>query len=172
VFEGAWTPLDPRWNFMIVAVPDKVFRLKYPERLRPYIAHFAGSVKPWTAAFPSRYEHHRAWYRQMLRDSPWPNFAAPYDATAGETPGPSPIDRLTEWLKAQPRRTRTTLKSLSLAQNTEGRLPRIAAAKKPSIEELRKDGDANKELASLLDQMISEPADTIADIAPSKAILP
>jgi lipopolysaccharide biosynthesis glycosyltransferase len=84
-FEGAWAPLDPRWNFMTVAVPDDVLRLDYPARLRPYIAHFAGPVKPWMANFPVRYEHHRAWYRDLLRDSPWPHFAAPAEASTSET---------------------------------------------------------------------------------------
>jgi lipopolysaccharide biosynthesis glycosyltransferase len=73
-FEGYWTSLDPRWNFMVVAVPDHVLRLYYPERFRPYIAHFAGPVKPWTRDFPDRHEDHRAWYRELLCDSPWPDF--------------------------------------------------------------------------------------------------
>ena len=32
-FEGAWIPIDPRWNFMTVAVPDSIFRLYYPTRI-------------------------------------------------------------------------------------------------------------------------------------------
>jgi lipopolysaccharide biosynthesis glycosyltransferase len=62
---------------MTVAVPEKVLRLDYPARFRPYISHFAGPVKPWTASFPAKYDHHRAWYRDLLRDSPWPDFVAP-----------------------------------------------------------------------------------------------
>jgi lipopolysaccharide biosynthesis glycosyltransferase len=88
-FEGAWAPLDPRWNFMTVAVPDEVFRLVYPARFRPYIAHFAGPMKPWAADFPARYENHCAWYRALLRDSPWPHFAAPFSAAPPREPLPT-----------------------------------------------------------------------------------
>ena len=67
-FEGAWAQVDPRWNFMTVAIPEKVLRLDYPARFRPYISHFAGPVKPWMAGFPARYENHRAWYREVLEE--------------------------------------------------------------------------------------------------------
>lgn len=99
-FEGAWAPLDPRWNFMAVAVPDEVLRLDYPARFRPYIAHFAGPVKPWTGSFPARFEHHRAWYRDLLRDSPWPEFAASACTAPDETPTVSPADCL-KWFSRQ-----------------------------------------------------------------------
>ena len=84
-FEGAWAPLDPRWNFLTVAVPADVLRLDYPARFRPYIAHFAGPVKPWMANFPERFGPHHAWYQDMLCDFPWPHFAAPAEAPTSET---------------------------------------------------------------------------------------
>ena len=56
VFEGAWAPLDPRWNFMTKAIPEKALRLDYPARFHPYISHFAGPTKPRMASFSARYE--------------------------------------------------------------------------------------------------------------------
>jgi lipopolysaccharide biosynthesis glycosyltransferase len=74
---------------MTVAVPEKVLRFDYRARFRPYISHFAGPVKPWMASFPAHYDNHRSWYRDLLRASPWPYFAAPANAPANsvvETP--------------------------------------------------------------------------------------
>lgn len=156
-FEGAWTPLDPRWNFMTVAVPDKVLRLYYPERFRPYISHFAGSVKPWTADFPVRYEHYRAWYRDLLRDSPWPHFAALVDAPPSEAPVTSHKDRLTGWLLTQRGRLRAVLERLSSAK-TVAEEPLYAGARNSSWAEASEDGEANPKLARLFDEMVGEAA--------------
>jgi lipopolysaccharide biosynthesis glycosyltransferase len=139
-FEGAWTPLDPRWNFMTVAVPDDVLRLDYPARFRPYIAHFAGSVKPWMANFPVRHEHHRAWYRDLLRDSPWPHFAAPANAPLGETPATSYADRL------------------ALTEATTAQEPRNASTRKSPPTGVLEVGDGNPELEHLLEVMVAESA--------------
>jgi lipopolysaccharide biosynthesis glycosyltransferase len=78
-FEGEWLPLDPRWNLMAVAVPDHILRLDYPARLQPYISHFAGAVKPWMNNSPKRFVAHGAWYEELLRDSPWPDFVTVAD---------------------------------------------------------------------------------------------
>jgi lipopolysaccharide biosynthesis glycosyltransferase len=152
-FEGAWTPLDPRWNFMTVAVPEDVLRLDYPARLRPYIAHFAGPVKPWMANFPERYEPHRTWYRNMLRDSPWPHFAAPANSPLGETPATPAAERLKGWLFAQRGRLRAAFERLSPAEATAARRLQNAAPRKPA-----EDGEANPELEHLLDLMVAEAA--------------
>jgi lipopolysaccharide biosynthesis glycosyltransferase len=117
-FEGSWTPLDPRWNFMIVAVPDRVLRLDYPERLRPYVAHFAGPVKPWTADFPARYENHRAWYRDLLRDSPWPNFTASVSASSSQI-------GLKGWASKQRERLRTAVDRLSAGTTSRQPNPKL-----------------------------------------------
>jgi lipopolysaccharide biosynthesis glycosyltransferase len=151
-FEGAWTPLDPRWNFMTVAVPDEVLRLDYPARLRPYIAHFAGQVKPWMANFPERFEHHRAWYRDSLRDSPWPHFAAP-----GETPKTSGADRLKGWFSAQRGRFKAVGR-FSPAEAAAVQRPRNAAALKFPPPEASENREANPELEHLLDLMVAEAA--------------
>jgi lipopolysaccharide biosynthesis glycosyltransferase len=140
-FEGAWAPLDPRWNFMTVAVPEEVLRLDYPARFRPYISHFAGPVKPWMANFPVRYEHHRAWYRDLLRDSPWPHFAAPANAPLGETPATSYADR-----------------RLSPTEATAAQEPRNAAARKSPPTEALEVGEGNPELEHFLDVMVAESA--------------
>jgi lipopolysaccharide biosynthesis glycosyltransferase len=134
-FEGSWAPLDPRWNFMIVAVPDRVLRLDYPERLRPYVAHFAGPVKPWTADFPARYENHRAWYRDLLRNSPWPDFGA--SAGVASTRGSllSPQLSMKGLISTQGKRLRATIDRL-----LEGRGPR----------------HPNPRLERLMDDMIGE----------------
>jgi lipopolysaccharide biosynthesis glycosyltransferase len=157
-FEGAWTPLDPRWNFMTVAVPDDVLRLDYPARFRPYIAHFAGQVKPWMANFPERFEHHRAWYRDVLRDSPWPHFAAPANVQPGETPVTSDADRLKGRFLAQRRRLRAAFERLPLSKaRAAQRLRKPAARKFPAAEE-SEGGEANPELACLFDLMVAEAA--------------
>ena len=157
-FEGAWTPLDPRWNFMTVAVPDEVLRLEYPARFRPYIAHFAGPVKPWTAGFPARYEDHRAWYRDLLRDSPWPDFAAPANAQLGEIPASSRADRITEWFSRQRGKLRVAFERLSSLEATTAQVPRNTVQRKSYPTEASTDGDANPELAHLFEEMVGEAA--------------
>jgi lipopolysaccharide biosynthesis glycosyltransferase len=157
-FEGVWAPLDPRWNFMTVAVPEDVLRLNYPARLRPYISHFAGPVKPWMANFPERYESHRAWYRDMLRDSPWPHFAAPANVLPGETPATWGADRLKGWLLAQLRRSQGAFKRPSPGEPTAANWPRNAAVRKSSPSEASEDGEANPELEQVFDLMIAEAA--------------
>ena len=161
-FEGAWTPLDPRWNFMIVAVPEEVFRLDYPSRFSPYVAHFAGSIKPWMANFPARYESHRAWYRDLLLDSPWPHFAAQLNAPVVEEPALPLANRLAGRLTAQLRRFRTTLKSLSPARTAAA--PPNRYARTPSPAGVWKDGEANPELARLFEQMVGEAASAGTEI--------
>jgi len=152
--EGAWTALDPRWNFMTVAVPDDVFRLYYPARFRPYIAHFAGLLKPWTTNFPKRFEQHGAWYRAVLRDSPWPQFAEP----RGTSPASWSFDkkRLKRWLLAQPQNWRamferiTAMKRAAISHGQAAIRPNSCPTGHP-----RQD-DANPELEALLDRLIAE----------------
>jgi lipopolysaccharide biosynthesis glycosyltransferase len=155
-FEGAWTPLDPRWNFMTVAVPDDVLRLDYPVRLRPYIAHFAGQVKPWMANFPECFEYHRTWYRDLLRDSPWPNFAASANAPSSETPAASGTDRLKEWFLVQRGRFRAAFERLPPEEVAAAQRPRSAVARKCPPAGTCEDGEANPELEHLLDLMVAE----------------
>ena len=149
-FEGAWTPLDPRWNFMTVAVPDDVFPLYYPARLQPYIAHFAGPTKPWATSFPERFEHHRTWYLELLRVSPWPHFVAPHSAS------PTPIrfsaDVLKGWLLTQCRRFRTAFERRWHAASQ----PRSVEPRRSFLTKVSWNGEANPELEDLLDQMIAE----------------
>jgi lipopolysaccharide biosynthesis glycosyltransferase len=164
-FEGAWAPLDPRWNFMTVAVPQKVLRLDYPARFRPYIAHFAGPVKPWTAGFPARYEVHRAWYRDQLHDSPWPNFVAPANAQLDELPAPSRVDRLTDWFSTQNEKLRAALERLSATDAATPRVPRNGARRKSYPSEPSTDGQANPALEHLLEEMVSEATESDTDIA-------
>lgn len=152
-FEGAWAPLDPRWNLMTVAIPENVLRLDYPERLHPYISHFAGSVKPWMANFPGRFEHHRAWYRNLLRDSPWPQFAAPANAALGEAPGTSSADRLKGWILARRGSLQAAFERLSPAGATAAQLPQDATARKSRSAEA-----SDVELEHLLDLMVAEAA--------------
>ena len=154
VFEGAWAPLDPRWNFMIVGVPDEVYRLYYPARLQPYIAHFAGPEKPWTARFPERFEHHRAWYWDLLRDSPWPNFAAP--ASASPTLVPLSAGGLKGWILAQRERFQGAFARLARAGATAAWQNRDARARDSTPTRVSQNGEANPELEHLLDQMIAE----------------
>lgn len=149
-FEGAWAPLDPRWNFMTVAVPDDVFRLYYPAKFRPYISHFAGPVKPWTASFPERFEQHRAWYRDLLGGSPWPDFVAPLV--------PSGADRLKGWILAQRGRLQAAFQRLSRPEAKAAQQLQNAGAWKSPPTEASLDGEANPELEHLLDQMIAEAA--------------
>jgi lipopolysaccharide biosynthesis glycosyltransferase len=78
-FEGAWAPLDPRWNLLIAPIPPELLRLDYPDHLRANIAHFTGPAKPWMANYPlgeKAYGAHRAWYQNALRGSPWRDFVA------------------------------------------------------------------------------------------------
>jgi lipopolysaccharide biosynthesis glycosyltransferase len=138
-FEGSWTPLDPRWNFMVVAVPDHVLRLYYPERLRPYVAHFAGSVKPWMTDFPARYEDHRAWYQELLRESPWPEFTARASIRTMANPARSTQVRLRALLSKQRGRLKAAMDRLL-----------HGSAMGP--------GYHNTKLAALLDDMIEEAA--------------
>jgi lipopolysaccharide biosynthesis glycosyltransferase len=155
-FEGAWAPLDPRWNFMTVAVPDDIFRLYYPERLQPYIAHFAGAMKPWTKGFPERFGRHRAWYCDLLRESPWPHFAAP--AHASLTLFRSSTDRLKRWVSAKRKRFQAAFGHVSRAKDTVGQQRPSAVPRKSSLTEASRNGEANPELELLLDQMIAEAA--------------
>jgi lipopolysaccharide biosynthesis glycosyltransferase len=164
-FEGAWTPLDPRWNFMTVAIPEQVLRLDYPARFRPYIAHFAGPVKPWTAGFPARYEDHRAWYRDMLRDSPWPDFVAPVNAQLPELPAPSRANHLTRWISMQRGKLRAAFKRLSAPEATTSSVHRNAPQRKSHPTEMSTDGQANPELERLFEEMVSEAARTDAAVA-------
>jgi lipopolysaccharide biosynthesis glycosyltransferase len=134
-FEGEWTPLDPRWNFMNVALPERILRLDYPSEFRPYIAHFAGPVKPWTADCPGRYRHHQAWYRETLHDSPWPTFAAPASTRVRPASAGYP-HRLTDWLGLQRDKFRAGRGSFSAGAG---------------------DGlSVNPQLASLFEDMITE----------------
>ena len=144
-FEGAWTPLDPRWNLMTVAIPDEVFRLYYPGSIFPYISHFAGPIKPWTANFPERFSHHGAWYRDLLHGSPWPHFAVP--ATVSATPAPLGEDRQKGWFPAQRKSIQIAIKRLSNVGATAIRRRRNT-----------KRDESNRDLKRLLDQMIAEAA--------------
>ena len=157
-FEEAWTPLDPRWNFMIVAVPEEVLRLEYPARLRPYISHFAGPVKPWMANFPKRYEPFRAWYRAMLRDSPWPDFTAPTSVVAAETSATSRVNSPKRRLLAQLGWSQGAFKGLSFGQIIAAKRQLNATALKLSSGEAPEDGEGNPELERVLDLMIAEAA--------------
>jgi len=70
VFAGAWMQLDQRWNLLNRLAKTAV-------RCRPYIRHPTSSVKPW---HPDRKAHmvpDGLWYWWTLRNSPWPQFAAP-----------------------------------------------------------------------------------------------
>lgn len=156
-FEGAWTPLDPRWNFMTVAIPERVLRLKYPARFRPYISHFAGPVKPWMGDFPAYYEHHRIWYRDLLHDSPWPQFVEPANPSSGDVLMYSYTDRLRERLSTLHGRMRTALGRLS-GEDIRAQSHRFATARKFSSTRASKDGDANPELEHLFDEMVEEAA--------------
>ena len=67
---GCWISLDQRWNFTS-------FRARKLPQYRPCIMHYTGVRKPWGT---KRYPRHLAdaiWYRLTLRNSPWPDFAAP-----------------------------------------------------------------------------------------------
>ena len=154
-FEGVWAPLDPRWNFMTVAMPEDILRLDYPASLRPYISHFAGPLKPWMANFPQRYENHLSWYREMLRDSPWPYFVALTDAPSSATTKASSAVCLKVWLLAQRRRLRAALELFLSRQVVAARRPQNTRPRKsPSTE--TSDDEANPELEHLLNLMVAE----------------
>lgn len=155
-FEGAWAPLDPRWNFMTVSIPDDVFRLHYPENYQPYISHFAGPVKPWTPDFPIRFDHHRAWYRDLLCDSPWPHFVAP--SGASPTSARSRARRLKRQCQSQLRRLRMSLGHLFSGDRVAAQEPAIGAALAAHPPKTWSGGDANPALADLFDRMIEEAA--------------
>lgn len=149
-FEGMWMPLDPRWNFMIVAVPREVLRLEYPARLRPYILHFAGPVKPWMTNFPEEYEAHRAWYRDLVRNSPWPHFATCSGPALGRISAASRTDRLKTWLLVQRRRFQRRLAEPTV-------MPRPVTEQSSTA--VLKVCNVNPELERLLDQMVAEAGD-------------
>ena len=156
-FEREWAPLDPRWNFMTVAVPDDVFRLYYSAKDRPYISHFAGPVKPWMVDFPERFEHHRAWYRDVLRDSPWPYFAAAVNAPSTRTERRT--QRLRSWFLVQRRRLQGVFKGPLVATSTAAsRQSRNLGQQKSLLAKTRREDGANPKLVELFDQMIAEAA--------------
>jgi lipopolysaccharide biosynthesis glycosyltransferase len=157
-FEGAWTPLDPRWNFMTVAIPEDVFLLYYPPRLRPNISHFAGPLKPWMASFPKRFEHHRAWYRDLLHDSPWPQFAE--QDIAPLTPLAPRIVRMKRWLLAQRWGLQAAFVHRSRAETAAANDPRNVELRKSCPTEASRQYEANPKLEHLFDQMIAEAADS------------
>jgi lipopolysaccharide biosynthesis glycosyltransferase len=159
-FEGAWAPLDPRWNFMNVAIPDEVFRLSYPERLRPYISHFAGSLKPWMLNSAKRFECHRAWYWRCLRESPWPHFVAPASAPPDESLVALRPVQVRKWLLAQRGKLRTAFRHRSTVVARR----RGAAEQSVLPNELLPEGEINLELVHLLDQMIAEAAGSIGRV--------
>ena len=66
---GCWISLDQRWNFTS-------FRARKLPQYRPCIMHYTGVRKPWGT---KRYPRHLAdaIWRLTLRNSPWPDFAAP-----------------------------------------------------------------------------------------------
>jgi lipopolysaccharide biosynthesis glycosyltransferase len=70
VFAGAWMQLDQRWNFLNRLAKTAV-------RCRPYIRHLNSSVKPWHADRKPHMVPDGLWYWWTLRNSPWPEFAAP-----------------------------------------------------------------------------------------------
>jgi lipopolysaccharide biosynthesis glycosyltransferase len=155
-FEGAWTPLDPRWNFMTVAIPEDVFRLYYPPRLRPNISHFAGPLKPWMGNFPERFEHHRAWYRDLLRGSPWPHFAE--QDSPLRTPWPPGRVRVKRWLMAQRVRLQAAFERRLHAETAAAQHTRNVDPRESPLIEASQRHDANPELEHLLDNMIAEAA--------------
>jgi lipopolysaccharide biosynthesis glycosyltransferase len=157
-FEGAWTPLDPRWNYMVAAIPDYELRLHYPAIYQPFIAHFAGAVKPWTPDFPERFEHHRAWYRNLLRDSPWPHFTAPFGAPS--TRRFLRARRAKEWLLNRRRMLQGNRKRLSVAAFEAAREVLRNSKRWKSSSNVRWKRPANTDLADLLKQMIAEAAST------------
>lgn len=67
VFQGAWTPLDPRWN-----LNDIYFN--YGGQLNPFLIHFTGPNKPWSRSRLPAWRESTRWYQQILRTSPWPHF--------------------------------------------------------------------------------------------------
>ena len=142
-FEGAWAPLDPRWNFLTVAVPDEVLRLDYPVRFRPYISHFAGPLKPWMANFPERFGPHRAWYHDLLCASPLPDFVALASAPLGSSPQES--DELPK---------RSMYEKLEILRAAFRRLSRQNQKSFSRISGLVEDGETCPGLERLFDAMI------------------
>jgi lipopolysaccharide biosynthesis glycosyltransferase len=80
VLEGAWTPLDPRWNL-------HELYLTYRGHLTPYIEHYT-STKPWSKKRPRTWRHAAEWYRRELRDTAWAGFVEPQTL----------LDRFRTWL--------------------------------------------------------------------------
>jgi lipopolysaccharide biosynthesis glycosyltransferase len=68
VFEGLWTPIDLRWNLL------RTFIQRLP-RCRPYILHYTEPGKPWSSTKQPYWLADALWYRRILRNSPWPDFA-------------------------------------------------------------------------------------------------
>lgn len=155
-FEGAWLPLDPRWNFMVVALPEKVLRLDYPSRYRPYVAHFAGPTKPWTARFPAKYREHRAWYWDLLRDSPWPNFASPPDDLSDTADAPSFAGHLAEWASTQHGKFRAAYRRLSNSEIVITSSLRVTAKRGAAASKAPGHKQSNPELELLFDEMVDE----------------
>jgi lipopolysaccharide biosynthesis glycosyltransferase len=150
-FEGAWSPLDPRWNFLTVSVPDEVLRLDYPARFGPYISHFAGPLKPWMANFPELFGPHRAWYQNLLRDSPWPEFGTRLDATSGASQQESEIRaqrRILEMLRI------LRARFLRVSRQKRGEFLRVSGLLSPD------DRDSPLGLEELFDLMIAQAAKT------------
>ena len=152
-FVGAWVPLDPRWEFMTVAVPDDVIPLHYPARLQPYIAHFAGPTKPWAGNFPIRFQNHCVWYWDLLRDLPWPHFAVPPNSA---TQFHAIADRLEEWVMTWRRWCKRAMKLHSSAKGKAPRRRQNAKRRGFSLSPSSQKNGANFELVYLFDQMIAE----------------
>jgi len=64
VLDGRWQVLDWRWNAMTFRVDG------FPSK--PYIRHFAGLCKPWTADKRNIESIHISQWRKDLTNCPWP----------------------------------------------------------------------------------------------------
>ena len=69
VFQGHWRPIDRRWNFI------NALARQFPYR-RPYIKHPTTKNKPWQRGRRPHMLTDGIWYWRVLRNSPWPDFAA------------------------------------------------------------------------------------------------
>jgi lipopolysaccharide biosynthesis glycosyltransferase len=69
VFEGKWTPIDPRWNL-------HECYLMLGGALEPYVEHYTSS-KPWSRQRPPAWRNAAAWYARELAGSKWSDFVCP-----------------------------------------------------------------------------------------------